>query len=105
MSINDRVVVQPINRYQRATGPDLGALFGAGSKIGAITWADADAGLLAGAIAHWTSGGHAITFGVTSDGGALSISLLSGGKPFKLYASDPDELASLLERIGGVPLT
>lgn len=104
MSINDRVSLQPTNRYQRATGPDLSALFGSGPKPGAMSWADADASLLAAAISHWTSGGHAITFGVTSDGGALSISLLSGGKPYKLYASDPDELASLLERIGGVPL-
>ncbi len=104
MSINDRVVVQPNNRYSRAPGPDLGALFGLERKASTLSWADADAGLLAEAIAHWTSGGHAITLGVTSDGGALSISLLSGGKPFKLYASSPEELQSLLERIGGVPL-
>ena len=96
--------VQPKNPYRSAPGLDLGALLGVQPKKQALSWDHVDAEALKEAVAHWTSGGHAITFGVTSDGGALSISLLAGGKPYKLYASDPDELASLLERIGGVSL-
>jgi hypothetical protein len=102
MSINDRVVVHPKNPYERASGPDLGALLGLQAKAGSIMWDHVDGQLLHAAVANWTAGGHAITLGKTSDGGALSISLLSGGKPYKLYAATADEANDLLTRIGGL---
>jgi hypothetical protein len=102
MSISDRAAITPRNPYAKSAAPDLGALLGLSVKAGSITWDQADSQLLHAAVANWTAGGHAITLGVTSDGGALSISLLSGGKPYKLYGATADEVNDLLTRIGGL---
>lgn len=102
MSTADRVSVTPKNPYTRPGQLDLASLFPGKSNGGAATWEWADPESLKAAISGWTRQGNAITFGRTSDGGALSISLLTGGKPFKLYAADADELEALLTRIAGI---
>lgn len=66
-----------------------------------ISWAMADSAQLADAVAHWTEAGNAITLGRTSDGGALSVTLLAGGERKKLYAANADELDQLLTAIAG----
>lgn len=96
----DARIRTPANPYAPT---DLHALLGLKVVERRIQWADVSADTLAQAVAHWTEGGHAITFGCTSDGGALSISLLSGGKPFKLYAATAEEAEALLERVAGLP--
>jgi hypothetical protein len=96
------VAVQPKNPYLKAPGSDLGALLGLQDKTGSISWDQVDGKLLHDAVANWSSGGHAITLGKTSDGGALSIALLSGGKPYKLYAASVAEANDLLTRIAGL---
>lgn len=69
-----------------------------------IDWDAADPHQLLAAIVNWTRGGNAVTLGRTSDGGALSLTLLAGGERLKKYAKDADELASLLKALGEAEL-
>lgn len=62
-------------------------------------WTWADPASLAEAIANWVRRGGAITLGATSDGGALSITLLEGGEKYKLYAADDEMLAKQIAKI------
>lgn len=66
------------------------------------TWSWANANDLLNAVEAWTTRGGAITLGLTSDGGALSITLLDGGERYKLYAPNADMLARHLERLQGM---
>ena len=66
-----------------------------------VDWDAADPNLLLAAIVNWTRSGNAVTFGRTSDGGALSLTLLCGGERLKRYASSADDLAQLLEALAG----
>jgi len=100
MSTRDRQALEPKNPYSPGATAHPASLFMGIAPKSTMTWDMADAELLQRAVTEWCAGGHAITFGVTSDGGALSISLLAGGKPYKVYASSPDELNELLSRIG-----
>lgn len=54
---------------------------------------------LVDAIDAWTSAGGLISFSLTSDGGALSISLRLGDWQRKLYASAPDEVQNRIESV------
>lgn len=67
-----------------------------------VSFAQVEAQLLVDALQNWTSRGYAITLSRTSDGGAISISLLAGEWRKKLYAGHPDELTSILERVADV---
>ena len=64
-----------------------------------VTWGEVSPELLLRAVDSWTGDGNAITLGLTSDGGALSITLLSGGDRRKLYAAGVQEAGVLLSRI------
>lgn len=64
-----------------------------------ITLRAVDAETLHGAVASWTEQGHAITFGRTSDGGAVSVTLLAGGQRKSRYFPDVAELESFLQLI------
>lgn len=66
-----------------------------------IDWDAADPHQLLAAIVNWTRGGNAVTFGRTSDGGALSLTLLHGGERLKRYASNAEDLAQLLVALAG----
>lgn len=66
-----------------------------------IDWDAADPHQLLAAIVNWTRAGNAVTFGRTSDGGALSLTLLCGGERLKRYASNADDLAQLLSALAG----
>lgn len=61
-----------------------------------VTLANVDADGLKAAIAAWTDQGHAITFGRTSDGGAISVSLLAGGQRKSQYFPDIAALEDFL---------
>lgn len=66
-----------------------------------IDWDAADPHQLLAAIVNWTRSGNAVTFGRTSDGGALSLTLLCGGERLKRYASNAEDLAQLLTALAG----
>lgn len=65
----------------------------------AVSWREVDAECLAAAVAAVTDAGHAITFGRTSDGGALSLTLLVAGTPHKTYPSSAAQAEDLLTRL------
>lgn len=66
-----------------------------------LDWDAADPHQLLAAIVNWTRSGNAVTLGRTSDGGALSLTLLCGGERLKRYASDATELELLLKALAG----
>jgi len=53
-----------------------------------VSLATVDAETMRDGIAEWTSLGHAITLGHTSDGGAISVTLLAGGVRHSKYFTD-----------------
>lgn len=70
-----------------------------------ISLRNCDPEQLHAAIAAWTDQGHAITFGRTSDGGAVSVSLLAGGQRKSQYfpevAALEDFLALVARSVSG----
>jgi hypothetical protein len=81
------------NKYARLHG-EAGS---GGLSIGQI-----DAPLLRDAIHTVVSHGDAILIGRTSDGGALSVRILSGGATECFYPTDASELLELLEGVRDV---
>lgn len=65
----------------------------------AVSWREVDPENLSAAIAAVTEAGHAITFGRTSDGGALSLTLLVAGTPHKTYPTSAANAEDLLSRL------
>jgi hypothetical protein len=56
-----------------------------------------DGDLLRECVERVTNRGDAVLFGRTSDGGALSVQILTGGKAEKFYVTDASELLELLQ--------
>lgn len=102
MGANDHAK-QP-NRNTTTPKPSRYGSLGTKSNKGPITWASVDGPSIKRAVDAVTSCGDAITFGRTTDGGALSITILSGTERRKLYASEVDEandtLAAIIEATG-----
>lgn len=65
----------------------------------AITWGDAHDSLVASVIESVTEAGCLISFGRTSDGGALSLAVVTDGVPVKFYAASREELGDILAGI------
>lgn len=65
----------------------------------AVSWRDVDPESMVAAVAAITEAGHAITFGRTSDGGALSLTLLVAGTPHKVYPTSAGQAEDLLSRL------
>jgi hypothetical protein len=67
-----------------------------------LSWADVPAASIVDAVVAVTGVGDALMFSRTSDGGAYSITVMSGGKAAKVWPSDPDGandvLLKLIER-------
>jgi hypothetical protein len=66
---------------------------------GDISWTNVDGPTIKRCIVAVTSTGDAITFGRTSDGGALAVTVLSGQERHKLYAAEVDEAEDMLRSI------
>lgn len=102
MGTNDHA--KQTNRNTTAPKPSRYGSLGTKSSKGPITWAQVDGPSIKRAVDSVTSCGDAITFGRTTDGGALSITILSGTERRKLYASEVDEandtLAAIIEATG-----
>lgn len=63
----------------------------------AVSYGGIDGNVLRECVELVTAHGDAILFGRTTDGGALSIQVLSGGEAAKFYVTDVSELFELLE--------
>jgi len=63
----------------------------------ALSYGQVGADLLQECISAVTSRGDALLLGRTTDGGALSIHVLSGGQASKFYVTDASELMELLQ--------
>lgn len=70
-----------------------------GNGAGAATWEDVDGRLIKAAIVAASDDGCALIFGKTSDGGALSFTLLHNGPAIKKWPKSGDLAESLLREI------
>lgn len=72
-----------------------------GSSNSSIRWVDADASSLHDAVCAVTDNGEAIILSRTSDGGALSITIISGSDKHRWYPNSvamiEEDLAEILE--------
>lgn len=64
-----------------------------------IGWDEVDAVTVAAFVAAVTNAGDAVILGRTSDGGALSVCILSGDTKHREYLSDPDAAVEALKRL------
>lgn len=62
-----------------------------------LSYGQVDGDLLRECVERVTNRGDAVLFGRTSDGGALSVQILTGGKAEKFYVTDASELLELLQ--------
>lgn len=69
------------------------------SNDGAITWGDALDSVLSSVIESVVEAGYLISFGRTSDGGALVLSIIEDGKPVKFYFANREDLSVKLGEI------
>jgi hypothetical protein len=65
----------------------------------ALSYGQIDGNLLRDCVEAITAAGDAILFGRTSDGGALSLHVLSNGSTIKLYPADASMLQESLESL------
>jgi hypothetical protein len=66
---------------------------------GHVLWEEVDGRLIKAALAAATEDGCALIFSKTSDGGALSITLLAGPERVKKYAKTAEIAESMLHEI------
>lgn len=64
--------------------------------VGSVSYGQVAGDTLRDCVEGITNRGDAVLFGRTTDGGALSIQVLSGGKAMKFYVTDGSELLELL---------
>lgn len=70
-----------------------------GPKSAPITWSQVNGPKIKECVGFVTSCGDAVTFGRTTDGGALSVTVLSGPERIKQYGSTPTEVERILDDI------
>lgn len=68
-------------------------------ETGPFPFAQVSPDLVRDAIATWVGHGHAITFGSTSDGGAMGVHLLANGDRRARYFVDVAELEDFLATV------
>jgi hypothetical protein len=66
-------------------------------SVGALSYGQVDGEALRSCLVSVVERGDAVLFGRTSDGGALSVRVLSHGQTYAFYATDASELLELLE--------
>lgn len=64
-----------------------------------LSWNDVNGAIIADTVAAVTAAGDAIMFAMTSDGGAFSISVSSGGQRFKQWPSSVEACETVLTQI------
>ncbi len=75
------------------------AALGSANVDRTVSYGQIEGATLRECVTRVTERGDAILFGRTSDGGALSIQILTGGKAEKFYVSDASELMELITGI------
>ena len=88
-----------VGKSQRADQTRYASLSSGQSLVDKASWEDADQEELWRAIVAITDAGDAVTLGRTRDGGALSLTILSGDDRVRLYAHGADETAELLSKV------
>lgn len=100
MGTND---AKPITNRNSKDGPRASGKYAAAlhreTRKSPVRWSDVDGPSIKAAVHAVTAAGDAITFGRTTDGGALSVTVLSGPDRLKDYANDAEQAADLLVRI------
>lgn len=81
------------------SGPSRSSLFGQRATAGAVRIRDCDGAKLQSAIGAAIECGDAVAFSLTSDRGAVSLTLLSEGIGAKRYATTVEELEEALDAI------
>ena len=66
-----------------------------------LSYSAIDASLLHDALVTVTDQGDAVTFGLTSDGGAYYVGILSGGSLEKFYLDSSDNASECLRGVAG----
>jgi hypothetical protein len=93
-------VEQYVPRRVPAKAPDPFSRFTAlNRQVESFSVSDVDANLLSDAISSWVGRGFAITFGRTSDGGAIGVHLLANGSRRPSYHATAEELETFLSEI------
>lgn len=69
------------------------------NATGAVSWEEVDGRLIKAALVAATEDGCALIFSKTSDGGALSLTVLAGHDRNKLYAKTGDIAESQLQEL------
>lgn len=87
---------QQAPRPRRAAQSAFGFLDAQKPREGAFPLEEIHAATLHEAITSWCAKGYAITFGLTSDGGALGVHLLADGNVRKRYFPTPEEVEAFL---------
>lgn len=64
-----------------------------------VSWKDVSGPLIKGALAQATDDGCALIFSKTTDGGALSLTILDGARREKLYAKSIAQAEALLSEL------
>jgi hypothetical protein len=77
-------------------GSSLYAALNGDRASGDLSYGQVSGDTLRECVKRITDRGDAVLFGRTTDGGALSIHVLSGGKATKFYVTDASELLELL---------
>jgi len=79
------------SRYERVAS--------SASHKAVATWEDADSETLWRAVCEVTEAGDALTFSRTRDGGAVTLTVLSGTERVRQYATGAEEIAELLQLV------
>ena len=87
------------NSNGSTTGGGRYARLGGTKPKTTIAWAQVAGPKIKECIGFVTSCGDAITFGRTTDGGALSVTVLSGPDRIKQYATTVSEAEALLDEV------
>lgn len=102
--VHGKAAVNKNNTNGKPAGASRYSKLGAKKPQTAIAWAQVSGPKIKECIGFVTGCGDAITFGRTTDGGALSITVLSGAERLKQYATTPQEaeqmLADIIEACG-----
>lgn len=67
-----------------------------------VSWATVDSLALAGLVIATTDAGDAVTFARTSDGGALSLTILSGDDRIKEYYASSEEAEKAVRQLAAL---
>lgn len=92
----------PTHGRPKAAGSKYAA---GGHRTGPIRWAEVDGPSIKAAIDALTADGAAIVFGRTSDGGALSLTLLDGKERIKKWPNSARDAETILHEWTDAALT